>query len=83
MRWKLLKVGSRVYLRACKEGEPGTILRRERTRWVCYWKDLDFLSRHPTGALELAEPDQCVRAPFSKASEVQPERRTDGAAERH
>ena len=48
-------IGSRVYLRACVVGEPGMVLRKEHSRLVVYWADMDFLSRHPEAALILAD----------------------------
>lgn len=45
--------GSRVYLRACRTGEPGTVIRTERGKLTVYWGDLDFWSRHRPEALEV------------------------------
>ena len=50
-------VGSRVLLRSCPYGQPGTVLRIERRKVVVYWRDLDFLSRHSPELLILAVAD--------------------------
>jgi hypothetical protein len=47
-------LGSKVYLRACRAGEPGTVIRFERGRFTVYWRDMDFWSRHVPEALEIA-----------------------------
>lgn len=49
-------VGDKVFLKACRAGEPGTVIRQERGKFVAYWLDLDFWSRHQPESLELAEP---------------------------
>ena len=49
-----LNVGARVHLRACRAGEPGTVIRAERGKLVVFWSDLDYWSRHKPEALELA-----------------------------
>lgn len=52
--------GSKVYLRGCPHGEPGTVVKLERGRAVVYWRDLDFLARHKPESLMAikAEPRQ-------------------------
>ncbi len=46
-----ITVGTKVWLRGCRHGEPGTVLRMERNRAVVYWHDLDYLSRHMPASL--------------------------------
>jgi hypothetical protein len=49
-------VGDSVWLRGCVgAGQPGRVLRHEGRKEVCYWPDLDFLSRHVPASLMLAE----------------------------
>lgn len=50
----MIPVGSKVYLKTCCHGQPGTVIRRERTRLVVLWPDLDYLARHPEASLVLA-----------------------------
>jgi len=38
-------VGSKVYLRGARFGEPGTVVKLGK-RLTVYWHDLDFLSKH-------------------------------------
>lgn len=52
----MIDVGARVFLRACRHGEPGTAIRRERGRVAVFWPDMDFVSRHKEDSLELALP---------------------------
>jgi hypothetical protein len=48
-------VGDSVWLRGCVgAGQPGRVLRHEGRKEVCYWPDLDFLSRHVPASLMLA-----------------------------
>ena len=44
-------VGTKVFLRGCQYGAPGTVIRQERTRAVVYWHDLDHTSRHRPDSL--------------------------------
>lgn len=46
--------GDKVFLRACRTGEPGMVIRQERRKVVVYWADMDYWSRHPVASLELA-----------------------------
>ena len=48
----MIPVGSKVYLKVCRHGEPGTVIRRERARLVVLWSDLDYIARHPEDSLE-------------------------------
>jgi hypothetical protein len=50
----MIPVGSKVYLKVCRSGEPGTVIRRERARLVVLWSDLDYIARHPEDSLEMA-----------------------------
>jgi len=50
----MIAVGSKVYLRGCAFGEPGTVLRIERRKVVVLWHDLDYLARHSAESLMLA-----------------------------
>jgi hypothetical protein len=45
------QVGDSVFLRGCRVGKPGRVLRIERGKLVIYWIDLDFLSRHRPASL--------------------------------
>lgn len=52
----MLKLGDSVYLKACRGvGKPGKLIRFERGRFTVFWADMDFWSRHPEAALELAD----------------------------
>lgn len=57
----MIAIGSRVFLRGCAFGQPGTVVRIERTRAVVLWGDLDFLARHPLASLkEAPEPEHAA-----------------------
>jgi hypothetical protein len=45
------EIGTKVVLRVCPHGQPGTILRIERRRVVVLWPDLDYLARHQPESL--------------------------------
>jgi hypothetical protein len=51
----MIAVGSKVYLRGCAFGKPGTVLRIERRKVVVFWHDLDYLARNSPESLMLAE----------------------------
>ena len=51
-------VGTKVFLRACRAGEPGTVIREDRGKLVVYWRDLDYWSGHRPEALEPANETQ-------------------------
>jgi hypothetical protein len=51
----MIAVGSKVYLRGCAYGQPGTVVRIERNRAVVLWHDLDYLARHSPESLMEAE----------------------------
>jgi len=53
-----ITLGAKVRLRACRAGEPGTVIRAERGKLTVFWPDMDFWSRHSAASLELAELDQ-------------------------
>jgi hypothetical protein len=60
----MISVGSEVYMRACPHGAPGVVLRIERSRWVVWWPNIDFLARHALESLEEAGlPDEAETAP--------------------
>ena len=62
----MIATGSKVYLRACAFGEPGTVLSIERRKVVVLWHDLDYLARHSPDSLVLVEaPD--ARPPSAPA----------------
>lgn len=44
-------VGDCVYLRGCRSGLPGRVIRLERSKIVIHWPDLDYIGRHSTGSL--------------------------------
>jgi hypothetical protein len=46
-----LEIGTKVVLKVCPHGQPGTIIRHERNRAVVLWHDLDYLARHQPGSL--------------------------------
>jgi len=50
-----ITVGSRVYLRACRAGEPGVVIKAGSGKFTVYWRDLDYWSRHRPESLELVE----------------------------
>ena len=47
----MIGVGSKVYMRGLRHGEPGTVIRIERGRMVVLWGDMDFIARHPASSL--------------------------------
>jgi hypothetical protein len=51
----MVQIGDRVFLRACRAGEPGTVIRQERGKLVVHWQDLNMEGRHRPEALELAK----------------------------
>ena len=51
----MLKLGDKVRLKACHDsGEAGTVIKAERGKFVIYWPDMDYWSRHPSDSLMLA-----------------------------
>jgi hypothetical protein len=50
-----IQPGERIYLRAARFGQPGTVIRQQRGKLTVYWPDMDFWSRHRPEALEQAE----------------------------
>jgi hypothetical protein len=53
----MIQIGSRVHLRGCQHGQPGTVLRLERRRVVVLWHDMnDYIGRHPPETLVEAMP---------------------------
>jgi hypothetical protein len=50
----MIAVGSKVFLKGCAYGQPGTVVRIERNRAVILWTDLDYLGRHSLESLMLA-----------------------------
>jgi hypothetical protein len=50
----VIALGCRGHLKACRTGEPGTVIREERGKLTIYWADLDFWSRHQPESLDLA-----------------------------
>ncbi len=53
-------VGDHVFLRGCRAGQPGTIIRFERGKAVVYWRDMDHWSRHRPDSLVLVAPPQAA-----------------------
>jgi len=47
-------VGQHVYLRGCRVGEPGRVIRLERGRIIVDWADLSVTGRHSPASLMLA-----------------------------
>jgi hypothetical protein len=73
----MIAVGSKVYLRACAYGQPGTVVRMERNRAVVLWHDLDYLARHkPESLMEVGNrnenaPESPEKSPqFSQGREL-------------
>jgi hypothetical protein len=73
----MIAVGSKVYLRACAFGQPGTVVRIERNRAVVLWHDLDYLTRHKPESLMEADnrneigPESPEKSPqFSQGMEL-------------
>lgn len=58
----MIGLGSRVYLRGLRHGEPGRVIRIEHGRVVVLWGDLDYLARHSPGSLI-----EAVDAPMAHA----------------
>jgi hypothetical protein len=50
----MIAPGNKVYLKACRAGKPGTVIRELRGKLTVYWADLDFWSKHRPESLELA-----------------------------
>jgi hypothetical protein len=48
----MIPIGSKVYLKVCRYGELGTVIRRERVRLVVLWPDLDYIARHHEDSLK-------------------------------
>lgn len=44
-------VGDSVFLRGCRVGEPGRVIRLERGKIVIHWVDLDYIGRHSPASL--------------------------------
>ncbi|MGO9326174.1 MAG: hypothetical protein ACLP07_16590 [Terracidiphilus sp.] len=65
----IIAVGTKVYLKACRAGEPGTVVRVERGKLVVYWRDLDYWSRHRLESLELAKEETAEARPTDTASD--------------
>jgi hypothetical protein len=49
-----IETDSRVFLKCCPHGQPGTVVRLQRNRAEILWADLDFLGRHQLASLMLA-----------------------------
>jgi hypothetical protein len=50
----MIAVGSKVFLKGCPFGEPGTVVRLERNRAVILWPKIDYIGRHSPESLMLA-----------------------------
>jgi hypothetical protein len=46
-----LEIGTKVLLKVCPHGQPGTVIRIERSRAVVFWHDLNYLARHQPESL--------------------------------
>jgi hypothetical protein len=67
----MIGVGTRVLLKHCQHGQPGTVIRMERNRAVVLWHDLDFLSRHqPASLVEVAARSPEKSPQFSVGMEL-------------
>ena len=49
--------GSKVYLRGCRVGKPGTVIGFHRGRVRVYWHSLDFVSCHRAASLLAVESE--------------------------
>jgi hypothetical protein len=63
----MIAVGTRVLLKHCPHGQPGTVVRIERNRAVVLWADLDYLARHSQETL-MESPEKPPH--FSRGSEL-------------
>jgi hypothetical protein len=67
----MIGVGARVLLKTCPHGEPGTVVRIERSRAVVLWHDLDYLARHqPASLVEVAAQSPEKSPQFSVGMEL-------------
>ena len=64
----MIAVGGKVFLRGCAYGQPGTVVRIERSRAVVLWHDLDYLARHDPASLMEAEPQKVEASCKSEAA---------------
>lgn len=48
-------VGQNVYLRGCRVGMPGRVLKVSRDKATVLWVDLDYLAHHACNSLIAAE----------------------------
>jgi hypothetical protein len=68
---EVIEVGTKVRLKVCPHGEPGTVVRMERNRAVVLWHDLDYLARHqPTSLAEVAAESPEKSPQFSQETEL-------------
>ncbi len=51
----LFPKGSRVRLKAARDGAPGLVVGHERRRVVVRWASLDYVGRHNAATLEMVE----------------------------
>jgi hypothetical protein len=58
------EIGAKVVLKVCPHGQPGTVVRIERSRAVVLWHDLDYLARH--------QPESLMEAKNAVESPVKP-----------
>lgn len=67
----MIAIGARVFLKACRCGLPGVVIRQERSRLVVYWPDMDHFSRHVVASLMEIAPESPEKPPqFSHGQEV-------------
>lgn len=54
-----IRVGSAVFLKGCRHGEPGRVIRIQRNRVTVLWEDLDYLAPHQLASLvRVVLPDE-------------------------
>jgi hypothetical protein len=54
-----IQVGSAVFLKGCRHGQPGRVIRIQRNRVTVLWADVDYLAHHQLASLVLAVlPDE-------------------------
>ena len=51
----MIQLGDKVFLRACRTGEPGVVVCLDHGKFTVFWRDMDHWSRHKPDSLELVE----------------------------
>lgn len=66
----MIAVGSKVFLKGCAYGQPGTVVRIERNRAVVLWHELDYLARHSLASLTETADEPMIGPRKRSQSEV-------------